>query len=180
MELKFFEDLTLRSTPLELKRQTIDTGTFSGFASIFGNVDAFGEIVIKGAFAKSIADWQALGLMPPLLFLHDPAEPIGKLTSMAENNVGLHITGELNRKTSRGKDAYEHIKAGDVSGLSIGFRISKDGRKSNGDGTYSLTKIDLMEVSVVTFPANNLSRINAVKHLDHRDMLERGLKGEIP
>ena len=99
---------------------------------------------------------------------------------MAENNVGLHITGELNRKTSRGKDAYEHIKAGDVSGLSIGFRISKDGRKSNGDGTYSLTKIDLMEVSVVTFPANNLSRINAVKHLDHRDMLERGLKGGIP
>ena len=68
MELKFFEDLTLRSTPLELKRQTIDTGMFSGFASIFGNVDAFGEIVIKGAFAKSIADWQALGLMPPLLF----------------------------------------------------------------------------------------------------------------
>jgi HK97 family phage prohead protease len=173
-----FENATERSAPLQIRRLPSDAGLIAGHASIFGLVDHFNERVEVGAFSKSIAEWAAKNRVPPLLWSHDPAEPIGSILSLREDNIGLHFEAQINLQTSRGREAFEHIKAGDVSGVSIGFRTLKT--KSNNDGSLSLLEINLMEISIVALPANDAARITAIKSLDNSIQLERALREGIP
>jgi HK97 family phage prohead protease len=176
--LKFEEDVIERTVPIELKRAPSDAGLIAGYASVFGAVDHFNEIVVVGAFTRSLAEWQAKGRMPPILWSHDPSEPIGSIITLREDQVGLFFEAQLNLKTDRGREAFQHIRANDVSGSSVGFRTVKS--KSNGDGTLLLTEIALMEISVVAMPANDAARITAIKSLTDHVQLERALRGEIP
>lgn len=139
-----------------------DDGHFSGYASVFDVVDGDYDVVLKGAFSESLDAWVAKKSLPALLWQHRQAEPIGVYTKMAEDSVGLYVEGKLALKTVKGAEAYELMKMGAVTGLSIGF-VSRDDSYDRVTGVRTLKKVDLWEVSVVTFPANDASRVNGVK-----------------
>lgn len=147
-----------------------DTGTFEGYGSIFNITDRGGDIVVPGAFTETLAAQKAAGRLPAMLWQHRQAEPIGVYTSMEEDAVGLKVKGQLALKTARGAEAYELMKMGALSGMSIGYR-SRDDSYDRVTGVRSLKKVDLVELSLVTFPMNDASRVSAVKTIEELDSL---------
>ena len=140
-----------------------DDGLFSGYASVFDNVDSYGDIVRKGAFVESIGEWEAKGKMPPILWNHDPSDPIGVYTKMQEDEKGLYVEGKLLiDDVPRAKQTHALMKAGVIDGLSIGYRV-KEYLYNVDEEVTDLIKLSLREVSIVTFPANPETRIDAVK-----------------
>lgn len=145
-------------------KATKDDGTFSGLGSVFNNVDSYGDVVVPGAFEKTIAKHKSAGTMPALLWQHDARSPIGVYTDMAENGDGLALDGQFALKTQLGMEAHELTKMKALRGLSIGFTVPKGGMEYDSEkGIMLLKEIDLWEVSVVTFPANALANITDVR-----------------
>lgn len=154
--------------PLTVKSVS-DSGEFEGYGSVFGVKDSYSDIIVPGAFAKSLAAWQEKGRMPALLWQHNMSEPIGIYTEMREDETGLFLKGRLLIDDDPlAKRAHAHMKAGSLSGLSIGY-VLNDYDYDNQKDAFILKDIDLWEVSLVTFPANDEARISNVKSL-----LERG------
>lgn len=159
------------------------TGTFSGYGAIFGNVDSYGDVIEKGAFKDTLRAWEDKGKYPPMLLQHgggffgggaDDMLPVGQWTSMEENSRGLKVEGRLFAlDTERGKYIYEGLKSGVLDGLSIGFRTIKErlGTKPSEPRRF-LEAVDLMELSIVTFPANDKARVGNVKALADFDPRE--------
>jgi uncharacterized protein len=137
-----------------------DGRTFSGYGAVFGNTDLGGDIVVPGAFRKSLAEHEQAGTMPALFWMHQPDKVPGKWTSMSEDAKGLHVTGEF-VNTVLGNETRELLKAKAINGLSIGYKtIEAD---YNRDGERLLKELDLWEVSVVSMPMNPQARVTAVK-----------------
>ena len=154
--------------PLTIKSVS-DNGEFEGYGSVFGVEDSYGDVVVRGAFAASLAKWQEKGRLPALLWQHNMSEPIGIYTEMREDDTGLFVKGRLLIDADPlAKRAHGHMKAGSLSGLSIGYMLD-DYDYDKEKGIWILKAIDLWEVSLVTFPANDEARISDVKSL-----LERG------
>jgi uncharacterized protein len=148
--------------PFEIKAVD-DAGLFSGYGSVFGNVDAYQEIVAPGAFGESLAAWKDAGKMPPVLWQHRSGEPLGPYVEMREDAHGLWVKGQLLvDDVARAKEARALMKAKAVNGLSIGF-VTREDSYDKVTGVRTLKKIDLWEVSVVTFPANPAAQISNVK-----------------
>jgi HK97 family phage prohead protease len=128
-------------------------GRFAGYASVFNKLDSGGDIVLPGAFAKSLAKRRG---RIRLLFQHDPKEPVGTWESLSEDSHGLFVTGRLVPDVPRSDALRRLIGNGALDGLSIGFRTVKASRR---DGNRLLHEIDLYEVSIVTFPMMEDARI---------------------
>jgi hypothetical protein len=154
-------------------------GTFEGYASTFGNEDDGGDVMLPGAFDRTLAQAKATGRMPKMLLNHggmgswmaspSPEDmlPIGKWTDMAPDSHGLQAKGRLiNLDTEHGKRVHGAMKEGELSDLSIGYiaREKIPGTKPN-EPRRQLKSVDLLEVSPVTFPMNRLANINTVKGL---------------
>lgn len=154
--------LKVRDFDFEIKSIAED-GTFSGYGSVFGTVDSYNEVVAPGAFTESLAEIAAKGRTVPVLWQHRSSEPIGGWNSLKEDERGLWCDGELLiADVAQAREAYALAKRRIVTGLSIGYWV----RESSYDektGIRTLTKLDLVEVSLVTFPANDDARIEAVK-----------------
>lgn len=137
-------------------------GVFEGYASTFNNVDSQGEKVMPGAFAESLNRHKREGSMPLLLWQHDANEPLGGWEDMAEDGKGLWGRGRIEVDAGpTEKRIHTHMKAGNIRGLSIGYREIETQPEGN---VRLLKKLDLMEVSVVAFPANRRARIDVVKN----------------
>lgn len=146
-------------------KEVSDSGTFSGYGSVYGVTDQDDDIVLAGAFAESLSEWGAKGQLPALLWQHNSREPIGCYTEMKEDATGLYVKGQLALKTQRGAEAYELLKMKAISGLSIGF-MSRDDSYDQKTGIRTIKKGDLFEVSLVTFPCNQSAQVNSVKNLN--------------
>lgn len=142
-----------------------EDGTFEGYGSVFGTLDAHKDVIVKGAFSESLLARSAKGQMPSLLWQHRSSEPIGIYTEMFEDDVGLYVKGKLATKTTRGLEAYELMKMKAISGLSIGGYLSDEVYDSK-TGINTIKKVDLWEVSLVTFPSNGDARITTVKNIE--------------
>ena len=138
-------------------------GTFTGYGSIFGNEDQGSDIMQKGAFTKSLKNRPASKVK--LLYQHKTDEPIGVFEDMYEDEKGLFVQGKLAMGTQKGREAYELLKMGALDGMSIGFRADpeKQGYNESKRGTRTLKEVDLMEISLVTFPMNESALIETVK-----------------
>lgn len=137
-----------------------DDGTFEGYLSVFGDEDSYGDVVEKGAFAKTL---QEKGPKRPLLWQHAAFEPVGVLEAK-EDDHGLLIKGSLNLDVQRGREAYSLLKQGAVTGLSQGFvPVSWTPRKTGGG--RQLKEVDLWEGSLATFPALTSAQIHSVRSL---------------
>jgi hypothetical protein len=140
-----------------------DTGEFEGYGSTFGGEpDSYGDVIATGAYADSLSAHKAKGTMPKMFWQHDSSQPIGKWIEADEDETGLMMRGKLNMGVQRGKEAYALLKEGDIDGLSIGYRI-KEYSVDTDSGVWTLEKLDLMEVSVVSIGANETATITSVK-----------------
>ena len=148
----------------EIKAVNAD-GTVEGYGSVFGVRDNYDDVIAKGAFIQSLKDHKAAGTMPAMLWQHDADKPIGVWTDMVEDEKGLRIKGQLAMETVKGKEAHALLKMGALNGLSIGF-MSKEWAYDRETEVRTLTAIDLWEVSLVTFPANEKARVTNVKSAD--------------
>jgi HK97 family phage prohead protease len=154
----------VRSFALQIKAAG-DDGTVEGYGSVFGVRDNYDDVIAKGAFIQSLKDHKAAGTMPAMLWQHDADKPIGVWTEMVEDEKGLRIKGQLAMETVKGKEAHALLKMGALNGLSIGF-MSKEWAYDRETEVRTLTAIDLWEVSLVTFPANEKARVTNVKSAD--------------
>ena len=135
-------------------------GQFSGYASLFGLPDLGRDVVMPGAFADSLVERGAAGVR--MLWQHEAGEPIGTWVSISEDPRGLKVVGRLNLAVARAREVHALMRGGAVDGLSIGFRT----RMAVADrraGVRRLLKLDLWEISVVTFPMLPQARVSAVK-----------------
>jgi HK97 family phage prohead protease len=151
-------------------------GRFAGYASVFGEVDDGGDIVMPGAFRKS------LGLRGrhrvKMLFQHDPKEPVGTWDKVVEDGFGLWVEGRLVGEVPRADALRRLIARGAVDGLSIGFRTVKSTRDPR-TGHRRLWEIDLWEISIVTFPMMDRARIAPGTAGGRKARLDRSLEAAI-
>jgi uncharacterized protein len=139
-----------------------DDGTVEGYASLFGEIDAARDMVMPGAFARTL---KSRGIRRvPMLFQHDPAEPVGVWLELTEDFRGLRARGKLIPDVARARELSALIRAGALDGLSIGFRTVK-GRIDPATRVRKLIDVDLWEISIVTFPLLSGARVRAVKDL---------------
>jgi len=169
-------------TPLECK---FDAGsgamTFSGYGARFNNVDAYGDVIAPGAFTKTLKEARSSGNWPAMLLQHgsflggDDNMPVGVWTEMREDEKGLWVEGQL-ADTQRGRDTYALLKMSPrpaINGMSIGFRATEWTMRSKPEEPRrTLKAVDLLEVSLVTFPANSKARVESVKSIDDLSVSE--------
>lgn len=132
---------------------------FSGYASVFGGVDSYGDTVFPGAYKKTLKNrkrtvqlrWNHYGPV------------IGKWTEIREDEKGLYVEGELTKGHSQAEDAYALMKHGAISGMSIGYRVV--GSKENEHGGLDLKEVELVEISIVESPADLGAQIGDVKSM---------------
>ena len=137
-------------------------GMFEGYASVFNNADLGNDVILSGAFTKSLKKTGAKGVK--LLYQHKADMPIGVFESIEEDKRGLKVRGKLALQTQMGHEAYELMKMGALDGLSIGFRVSPKGQSYDAKGKRRMIKeVELMEISLVTFPMNPKAKIRSVK-----------------
>ncbi|MGR3749582.1 HK97 family phage prohead protease [Paracoccus sp. (in: a-proteobacteria)] len=141
---------------LEIKAEGENSNKITGYGSVFGHVDQGDDVVVQGAFAKSLAS----GRKPKMLFNHNHNEVIGTWTSVVEDEKGLRVEGVL-ANTPRGQEVKELIKIKAIEGLSIAYRLRD--YEYNAAGHRLLKELSLAEVSVVTFPMLEVAQIDAVK-----------------
>ena len=144
---------------VEVKFDANVKGRFTGYASKFNGVDAYGDTIMPGAYKDTIENRQR----PVALRWNHYGPIIGKWWSMKEDEVGLLVEGELTLGHSVADDAYALLKHEAIDGLSIGYRVDEDSVHEKEDGTRLLTKIDLVEISVVESPADLGARIGEIK-----------------
>lgn len=152
------ETKDLRLAQCEIKFAQDRPRTFSGYASVWGGVDYFGDTIAPGAYAKSLTQPS----LPPMLFSHDPEKVIGKWTVAREDARGLYVEGELTPGHSVADDAHASLQHGALTGLSIGYKAHKFERTKTG---RLLKEIELVEISLVAFPADAAARIARVKSM---------------
>lgn len=133
----------------------------AGYASVFGVPDSEGDVVLPGAF-------QGVGTGMPLLWQHDTKEPIGFVESLSEDARGLRMVAQV-VVSGRGEQAAELLKAGAIDGLSFGYRV-KASRPDRGRGVRELSSLELIEVSLVTFPMQPLARVLGVSTMAEETM----------
>lgn len=149
---------------IEIKADSdADEGSFIGNLSTYGNVDYGGDVVEKGAFDSSLS---RKGNVYPLLWQHDQTKPIGQLQIIGTEDA-LTIKAKLNLEVSKAKEAYALLKAGDISGLSMGYWPTKF--SYDQDGIRHLTEVELFEGSVVTFPMDPEAQVTRVKTMTEND-----------
>ena len=131
-------------------------GHFEGYASVFGIADLGRDVVLPGAFRTSLTRRSAAGVK--LLWQHDPGQPLGEWKDIAEDRHGLFVAGKLDLELPKARDLHRLVARGTIDGLSIGFRTESE-RRDQATGLRRLEKIDLWEISIVTFPLLPQARI---------------------
>lgn len=145
-------DVTLETVRLD--------GAFSGYASVFDQVDQGRDAIAKGAFTASLKNRAPNAIR--MLYQHDPDQPIGVWKTIREDDKGLYVEGQITRGVHRSEEVLELMRAGAIDGLSIGFK-TKRARVNLTTKVRWILAADLWEISVVTFPLLESARIESVK-----------------
>lgn len=145
-------------------------GVFTGYASVFDVKDSYGDVVRKGAFTDTLAEWEATGNTLPVLYGHDMADPfsnIGGVLTAEEDDRGLKITAQLDLDDAKAAKVFKLLKGRRLNQMSFAYDVMEGGpAKSEEFGDYyELNRLKLYEVSVVPIGANQQTEILAVKHL---------------
>ena len=142
---------------LQIKALT-ENGIFEGYASIFNVIDDTQDMIMPGAFKDTLQAQKV-----KLLWQHEHTRPIGKILDMYEDNNGLYIKAQLILDIQQGQEAYSLLKSDVINGLSIGY-VPLAHKIDNKRGIRKITKVELWEISLVTFPANRLAMVTNYKH----------------
>jgi HK97 family phage prohead protease len=158
--------------PFRYVAQPDEEGQIEGCGAVFGDVHPtssmrlpsdWTDIVRPGAFKKALAEHKRAGTMPAMLLQHElSALPVGAWTQAEEDDAGLKLTGKIATKTATGRDVYELLKIGALTGLSIGFTATKH-KLDEKAKVREILEVDLFEISVVTVPGIDAARVTDVK-----------------
>lgn len=161
---------------LNIDTKSVDdkTGEFEGYGSVFGGKpDSYGDIIMPGAFSKTLKAGGRNGNGIALLWQHDQRNPIGVWTEIVEDKRGLKMKGKLTLGVRQADEALLLMRDGAIKGLSIGFNLAKNGSTYDSDtGVRYLKEIILWEVSLVTFPASVRSQVTKVKAIEEAQSVE--------
>lgn len=171
MALSLIEHKTVPLTQYKAEGDDTGAGSFSGYGSIFGNVDSYGDVVAKGAFKATLPDFLRAGFIADG---HDWKTPIAIPTMAREDDTGLYIEANFHstpQAQSVRAIASERVAAGMDVGLSIGYEtISSEREETGGDDVRTLKELRLFEISIVTVPANPAATVTGVKaHLPYQE-----------
>lgn len=158
---------------VKFKTDGLAEGEFIAYASVFGNKDSYGDVVIKGAFTNTLAEWERKGVPIPLLWGHNTGDPdynLGEVVEATEDDRGLKVHCRLDMESPKSAQTYRLLKSGRVNQMSFAYHIV-DGAyiqpegddKTWRDAYYELRELDLYEVSIVPIGANQETEILAVK-----------------
>ncbi len=161
IERKTKKDFEKKHSSFEIKSIN-NLGKFSGYASIFNVKDSYNDIILPYAFKKTLLDKNYKKDIK-MLWQHKQEEPIGYFEVVREDSLGLYVEGQIMLDLKQGLEAYNLIKSGAVNGLSIGYMV-KDCEYENSSNIRKIKEVDLFEISVVTFPANEYSNITYCKN----------------
>ena len=145
----------------------LEEGQFEAYASVFGNIDSYNDIVVKGAFLESLAEWKASGSPIPLLFGHNMSDPdynIGHIVDAKEDDHGLLVRAQLDMQAPKGAATYRLLKGRRVSQMSFAYKVLDSGPiEVDGVKGTELRKLHIYEVSVVPVGANDQTEVLSVK-----------------
>ena len=137
-----------------------EAGKFTGYASTFGEIDLVGDVVVRGAFKKTLQEKPHF----PLNWVHDASHPLG-IVRLDEDKRGLKVAGELNMDVQSAREKRSLMKQGAITGMSIGYDVIKDGRDQT-TGARLLKELKLYEISLCEFPACPSAQVLAVKAVE--------------
>lgn len=161
-----------KSFDVKVKTDGLADGEFIAYASVFGNKDMVGDVVMKGAFSDTLAEWKTAGAPIPLLWGHNMADPDFNLgyVEAEEDEKGLRIHGYFDMESPKAPQSYRLLKSGRTRQFSITYRVTKGAYvMPEGDDTtyddayYAINALDLFECSVVQVAANQEAEVVAVK-----------------
>jgi HK97 family phage prohead protease len=164
--------MMIKTTTARIKAAGPDDGLgemqFTGYASVFGNKDSYGDVVEPGAFTDTLAKWQTSGEVIPCLWGHDMLDPesnIGHVLEASQDSRGLLVKVQLDPESDRAKTVYRLLKGRRVGDMSFAYEVQDSAwAKSDELGDYqALRKLHLFEVSVVGIGANQEAEILTVK-----------------
>ena len=143
---------------------TLEDGVIEGYASVFGGVDSYGDTIEPTAFDNVIKS----GQKPLMFYQHDRwSLPIGVWEELRVDEKGLYVKGRLNLELEEAREVYSALKFGSLNGLSIGFRMTEHDYEYDEDDVCHIKNIaELLEISIVNFPADKEARIIIVKSVD--------------
>lgn len=155
----------MERTAISLELKADKNGSVEGYASRFGETDQGNDIVMKGAFAETLTR-----RLPKMLWNHDASYPIGVWDQASEDDTGLYVKGRIVEGIAKGREVLEMLRSDVIDGMSIGYRTVESERTT--EGKRLLQKVELWEVSMVTFPMLLTARVDAVKaaQMTKRDM----------
>jgi HK97 family phage prohead protease len=167
------DEVGIKAVTVKLKTDGLAEGEFTGYASVFGNKDSYGEVVRKGAFANTLAEWERKGLPLSVLWGHNTSDPdfnIGEVITASEDDHGLKFHAKFDMESPKAVQSYRLVKSGRVNQMSFAYRVvdgayvQPEGEgKSSADAFYELRELELYEISVVPIGANQETEILAVK-----------------
>jgi len=153
----------IKALPVEFNAKSVrNDGSFEGYASTFNNVDNGYDVVMPGAFTKSLQCRPASRVK--MLWQHDVTQPIGVWNHVAEDSKGLFVKGRVLREVQKGAEAYALMKEGVIDSMSIGYQTLESDYTNSG--IRQLKELGLMEVSLVTFPMNDQATVTTVKNYE--------------
>lgn len=156
----------MQHNSIHFEIKSISGRKFEGYGSVFGNRDLGGDIVLPGAFAKTLAEHKKAGTMPLMYWMHQPDQVPGVWEDMGEDKDGLYVRGEL-VDTTLGRDVRTLLEKKAVRGLSMGYQAHDV--DWDRDGNRLLKQVSLLEVSIVSMAMNPLARVEAMKARLSRD-----------
>lgn len=174
---------------LKADAQTATTGEFTGYASVFDNVDSYGDIVRKGAFIETLADWSSKeNRKIPLLYGHDMSDPnnnIGMVIEAEEDDHGLKVRCQIDLEGGNGPQVYRLVKGGRLGEMSFAYDVMDAGQVTEDGETYNeLRVLKLYEVSLVPIGANPQTELLDIKSrytksdlLAARDLIDAAIGG---
>lgn len=170
-----------KSCPLRVKAagpaDGLEEGQFLAYASVFGNVDSYGDVVVAGAFEETLTDWEGSDQNLPVLYGHDFYDPfsnIGWALEASEDDHGLLIKGQLDLENPKAKQVWRLMKGRRIGDMSFAYDVLDAGPSEEHEGATELRKLRLYEVSIVPIGANQETEILAVKSA--AESLTNGIK----
>jgi HK97 family phage prohead protease len=162
----------LRVKVLDTDAEDGDIGEFTALVSVFGNVDSYGDVVMPGAFDRTLKEWSASGYPIPVYWGHNLSDPdynIGQVLEAVETDRGLQVRARLDMDSPKSAQVYRLLKGGRVKEFSFGYSVKDAGWGEKADReVYELRDLDLYEVSVVPVGANPETELQTVKTLGER------------
>ena len=168
----------MKTKKLDLKidrigaKDNLVAGQFTGYASVFGNVDSVGDKIVKGAFAESLKDFGDGGAGIPCYWCHETSDPemnLGSTLEATEDEHGLFVKVQLDLDNPKAAYAYKLLKEQRVRQMSFAYQVT-DGE--NKKDCFEITGCKIFEVSIVPVGANQATSIESVKALQEEDTPE--------